>query len=364
METFYYTLADDYDRLTQKHHIKMHMDCEGGLKKLGCKISKPSETMDTDMDIVMAFNQLRKETQHDITTEWFMGHAMEKKKSKEEVTKLEWVNDDCDKDANEHVERDTEVPPFEPLPGYRAMLKIGDDWITTHFRECVRFANNSPDMAGYILKRLDIRMEEFHTINWKAIGRVCSQHSFARLVRTSKMMYWWLPVGHNWQQCNLKSHRCPCCGGDDETFQHLLSCEREELRLVREGAIMDLRRLSKKEEIPVLFMTNVIAIIKHVTDGRPMPTTFPNKQIEKAVQAQEKIGYYNFTVGFLSISWTDALEELGVIHPESKMEKILTVLWDLLCEETWMTRNSILHSTTNHVSLDELATMAEKLSWY
>ena len=133
------------------------------------------------------------------------------------------------------------------------------------------------------------------------------------------MMYWWLPVGHNWQQCNLKSHRCPCCGSDDETFQHLLSCEQEELRLVREGAIMDLRRLSKKEEIPLLFMTNVISIIRHVADGKPMPTTFPNEQIEKAVQAQEKNGYYNFIVGFLSISWTDALKELGVIQPEFKM---------------------------------------------
>ena len=29
-----------------------------------------------------------------------------------------------------------------------------------------------------------------------------------------------------------------------------------------------------------------------------------------------------------------------------------------------MTRNSILHYTKNHVSLDELTTMAEKLSWY
>ena len=80
METFYYALADADDRLTQKHHINMHMDCEGGLKKLGCQISKPSETMDTDMDIVMAFNQLQKETKHDITKEWVMGHAKEKKK--------------------------------------------------------------------------------------------------------------------------------------------------------------------------------------------------------------------------------------------------------------------------------------------
>jgi hypothetical protein len=69
-------------------------------------------------------------------------------------------------------------------------------------------------------------------------------------------------------------------------------------------------------------------------------------------------------VGFLSNEWTVALDELKVDQPESKMEKILTVLWDSLCEEVWMIRNGIRHSKENHVSSDELETMAEKLAWY
>jgi hypothetical protein len=142
----------------------------------------------------------------------------------------------------------------------------------------------------YVITRLGIGIDDFHQINWKAIGRVRSHHKFARIVRTSKMMYCWLPVGQNWRQCNLLSHRCPCCGANDETFQHLLQCKREELRLARESAILDLRTLSKADGIPVLFMTNVIAVIRHVTDGVPIPSSFPHAAIERAVLKQADIG--------------------------------------------------------------------------
>ncbi len=320
--------------------------------------------MDTDMDVVLAFKKLKAETKHNITTRWVMGHALEKKKDKDKVSEMEWVNDDCDNDANAQVARNEYTPPFEPLPGFRAMLKIGDDWITTRFRDCVRFANTAPDMVAYVITRLGIGIDDFHQINWKAIGKVRSHHKFARIVRTSKMMYRWLPVGHNWRQCNLPSHRCPCCGANDETFQHLLQCKREELRLVRESAILDLRTLSKADGIPVLFMSNVIAIIRHVTDSVPIPSSFPHEAIERAVLKQADIGYYHFVVGFLSTEWTAALEELKVDQPERKMEKILATLWDSLCEEIWMTRNGIRHSKENCVSSDELETMAEKLAWY
>ena len=125
-------------------------------------------------------------------------------------------------------------------------------------------------------------------------------------------------------------------------------------------SVRNFRTLSKADGIPVLFMTNVIAVIRHVTDGVPIPSSFPHDSIEHAVLKQADIGYYHFVVGFLSNEWTAALDELKVDQPKRKMEKILTVLWDSLCEEVWMIRNGIRHSKENHVSSDELETMAEK----
>ena len=118
---------------------------------------------------------------------------------------------------------------FSPLPGYRAMLKLGDNWVTAHFREFMNFANTAPAMVEYILDRLDITRETFNRINWTAIAKVRRNHKINRIVRTSKMMYGWLPVGHNWQKCKLPSDKCLCCRMPDESFAHLLQCKHESL---------------------------------------------------------------------------------------------------------------------------------------
>jgi hypothetical protein len=182
------------------------MDCEGALTKLTKPIYKPKNTMamGTDMDLVMAWKQLQDDSKHTITTEWVMGHATEKKKNRSEITNMEWENEDCDDASNVRVKEDIQPEKFSPLPGYRAMLQSDGEWVTNHFR--VRFANNTPDMVQYVMKRLSIDMATFNTINWHAVGRVRAGHKINRIVRTSKMMYRWLPVGHNWIKCNMDSH--------------------------------------------------------------------------------------------------------------------------------------------------------------
>jgi len=73
------------------------------------------------------------------------------------MMKLERDNIECDEDANNCVDQNTEVIPFIPLPGYRAMLKLrgGRNWITTHFQANVKFSNTSLEMVLYILKQIN-----------------------------------------------------------------------------------------------------------------------------------------------------------------------------------------------------------------
>ena len=60
------------------------MDNEGGIKNFSQPITHPSQTMDTDMDIVMAYNQLCDKSIHNISHEWVMGHADDKREKKSE----------------------------------------------------------------------------------------------------------------------------------------------------------------------------------------------------------------------------------------------------------------------------------------
>jgi hypothetical protein len=230
------------------------MDCKGGLTKLDERITNPRQTMAADMDIVMAYQQLERSTPHTLQRQWVMGHADVKKKDKPEtITDREWDNVSCDGAANKCVDDGIEPQPFTPLPGYRAMLKLDGEWVTTHFRACVDFTNTAPVMRDYVMHRLDISSRVFDDIDWSIIGKVRASHRINRIVRTSKMMYRWLPVGHNWKQCNLPSDKCPCCGAHDETFQHMLQCENEHLEDIRQGILPNFRHLCNSMKLPTNF---------------------------------------------------------------------------------------------------------------
>ena len=74
----------------------------------------------------------------------------------------------------------------------------------THFRNCAKFANIARPMFEYIKGRPSIDDETFHTINWVSIGKIHTSHPIGQRVQTIKMMYRWLPVGHNLIKCNLE----------------------------------------------------------------------------------------------------------------------------------------------------------------
>ncbi|KAL7536722.1 hypothetical protein ACHAWF_007008 [Thalassiosira exigua] len=85
LETFYHALVDANNILQHPHTIHQYMDCKAGLVTLEQPLFKPSQTMAPDMDVVMAYRDLRSRIEHSIQAEWVMGHADTKKKDKPET---------------------------------------------------------------------------------------------------------------------------------------------------------------------------------------------------------------------------------------------------------------------------------------
>jgi hypothetical protein len=63
LETFYHASKDADKLLWLSHVITEQIDNVWGIKKLAQLIIHPSQTMDTDMDIVMAYNELQEKKQ-------------------------------------------------------------------------------------------------------------------------------------------------------------------------------------------------------------------------------------------------------------------------------------------------------------
>ena len=106
-----------------------------------------------------------------------MGHAdLKKKDCPETITPVKKDNIQYDADTEDCAANGVPSHYFQPYPGYRAMIKINGRWITTHFRDCVRFANTSPPMSEYIKGCLSMDNETFQTVNWMAICKVRISH--------------------------------------------------------------------------------------------------------------------------------------------------------------------------------------------
>ena len=86
--------------------------------------------------------------------------------------------------------------------------------------------------------------------------------------------------------------------------------------------------------------------------------------LKSAVEEQRKIGVYHMIVGFLVDGWVKALKKHGVKHPQTKMELIMTLIWDHICKHICEAWNSILHSKNNFSSVDDMSNMVDRLHWY
>jgi len=142
-----------------------------------------------------------------------------------------------------------------------------------------------------------------------------------------------------------------------------LSCKNEELKQVKKDGYLAIQRDCDAEKAPSNSTRVFLQAPRITLDQAILPESKPVQSLSTALQTQEKIGFYNIFVGFLSTDWTIALDKLGAEHPQSIMQ-LLVMIWDHLCEPIWTTRNNILHSTNNYVTTDNMTSLKDKLLWY
>ena len=369
LEGMYDSLTDAQQHLPDPTTIKMHCDCESGIKKLGTTIRKPRDVMAAEMDMIMALQQLQAESIHDIAFFWVKGHA-DKDRPVSKLTNEEQMNVQCDTNANDCVAADTPDHPFTPLPGTRAMLKLGTKWITSRYEDRIRDAHTSVAIREYAIKRLNITGAIYDEIDWPAIGRVQKRHKSHRKIRTVKMLWRWLPVGHNWRHHGATTDICPGCGTPDETFDHLLACDNPLLKKTREDGVAAILRVGKARGIPLRVLhaaLRVLRITTHPNDNTPVPTNNVRDHvtIRHAIDSQQRIGFARMATGFLSTKWFEAIQACSMVeYPQQCLDDMLALIWDHLCEPVWHCRNRIFHAPHNQTTLPEMSQQIDRLLWY
>ena len=243
------------------------------------------------------------------------------------------------------------------------MLKVSGSWVSARVDKAIQMVPATIAQEKYLVTRLRVEASTIPDIDSEVIAAARSNHTWPRLARTSKMMNYWLPVGHNWRHHGADNDKCPCCGQPDETFHHLLQCTNERMRKVCQDSIKHIEKIGATLKLPASIMWLTLRILKQeCTLEDSLPPTEP--KLLKIWEAQSKIGFSNFVLGWFSRSWRDGFSSFGSDDPSGQTAQLLTLLWDGLCEPIWACRNDIRTNNPNPKDLLEMSNLRSKLEWY
>lgn len=243
------------------------------------------------------------------------------------------------------------------------MIKVRGSWISQRVDKAIQLIPSAAAQEAFLKKKLHIDEEGIRDIDQEAIAAARSGHGWARLARTSKMMNLWLPVGHNWRHHGADNDQCPGCGASDETFAHLFRCPNKELRTSCREGIIQIQTVATRLKIPDQIIWLLLRMVRKECEIDD--TTAPQEpSLRKIWDAQHRIGFSNFIIGWLSREWHNGLKRFGSKDPGGQAAQVVTLLWDCLCEPVWECRNNIMANKPNPSEMREMTALREKMMWY
>jgi hypothetical protein len=359
----YYGLEHSISTLPKVEEFRSHCDNEAGIKKMNEPLVAPGQAMRSDMDIVLATHNLIKETGKTVSFHHVEGHV-EKKRPGEKPTRLEAYNQMCDEEAGLCVEEKITPTKFTPLKGSRCMIKIGEKWVTSEPDKAIERAFSEPSLKEYTIQRLKLSAPAAALLEYKHFLHVRSTYDWHRIARSSKMLFGWLPVGHNWRHHGADNDLCPCCSEPDETFIHLLQCTSTEIVELRIRSFRRMKLAAISARIPRAVYSLAEAMWQSVCNNTEPNTINVPPALQNLMNDQLQVGLHHFVIGWFVKSWAQAMHQYGSRDQNAHVAQLLTILWDGLCEPIWELRNNILHNKPNPTTLRETESLRDKLRWY
>lgn len=258
-----------------------------------------------------------------------------------------------------------DLPPTlqPPYAGSRAMIRIGQTWITSKLPDHIHNARNARILRNYCLNKYKWSESTFDLVDWRNIGRARKKCSKTELVQTSKIMHDWLPVMHMIGHITGLT-QCPTCTTADETLDHLFHCTHPAIVRARKDALARTMKKGKDLHIPHIFMETLCGLLGAYFDGGTYTTQRRCKRLNEAIQTQVTIGLKFLPRGLLSIHWLRALEALHCEHADRKLASITYFLWIEVTNSIWKARNEVVHHSNNLTRQVDESRLDRLLLWY
>ena len=209
------------------------------------------------------------------------------------------MNIACDEYAEEAAKEHIKTPqaPFSslqpPYEGSKAMLKISNVWITSNHDRSIHFASRAPSIKKYCKGRHKWSSSTMNMVNWDIIDRARRNQKWSAFSRSMKIMHGWLPLMHNLGK-RTGIAQCPGCECPDETYNHMFNCGNALMKKALSESFETMRKVARATGVPDQAMDAFMSCITNGIHNRPAPPPQYPKELEKAVENQNKTAQVNY----------------------------------------------------------------------
>ena len=398
LEGIYRSLLHTHELGLQPRHIQQWCDNKAAIDNAARATYTPSQMSQPDADILLAITAIRQKFEtSSITQQHVYGHQDSRKptrthypatvppsSSHDSFSSMSFSGEEpkhapthdsaarlnilCDELAGAAAQEviqgaypnlETRQPPY---PGSKALLRIGDLWITSHVSRHVIKAYHSVTLLDYCKTKYKWTHVTCDSIFWEGVGRARNRGTQTQLMQTSKIMHGWLPVNHIVGRVTHIT-QCPGCNHRDETMDHLFHCPNPVIRNIISERLRALSQFLVKSRVSRSFSVPFLEFLLAYLAQNADPSTI-NAFAQEAFQSQMDIGQSLFVRGLLSVEWLYLLRHTRHERPENVLTNIIWFLWHDFVIPIWKVRNNLLHRSKNLTTSAVEARLDDRLGWF
>lgn len=234
--------------------------------------------------------------------------------------------------------------------------------ITSNLRNHLYNTLTSSLTQQYWIDKMKIDQELKDSIDWKSMGESFTAISMEKQKEVVKWNSDCCGTAKNLKRWKEQTHqRCPTCGFDGETTDHILKCPHPDSKKTWEKTVGNLDEWLKQQSTAPDLRHIIIENIRAWREERvPVNYEGPIEGLQQAVDKQSAIGWAPFVRGFIHTDWKEIqrkhLQQMKSRRSHRRWVKMLIIKFWQISWDMWRFRNGILHtqdtnSTTNFTFL-------------
>jgi hypothetical protein len=148
--------------------------------------------------------------------------------------------------------------------------------------------------------------------------------------------------------------KCPCCGADNETSEHVIKCPSQQSRKIFLDALDSLAEWMEKQNTQPSMQAAILEHLRSwVSDGPEPYDPERSAKLRAALIEQESIGWFPFMMGLHTTKFAEIQhhyylsldrQNTGLRWTTALITKLFDVAWDM-----WDQRNKVLKSTPHEL---------------